>query len=165
MICAFCALIHMSIRNSPLSSLMLSMIVPGLGQIFNRETKKGFIILTSCLGLGLLTYSLSGLNAVSIALALILLWSSAIVDAYKVAKASGQPSDFYLHKPYVVVMLLLVGPLALPLLWQSPYFSRFARWTWTAIIAAAVAMFIATPYLMNWVIKQAPELRALLSGG
>ncbi len=142
---------------------MLSVIVPGLGQIFNRETKKGFIILASCLGLGLLTYWLSGLNRVSIALALILLWSSAIVDAYKVAKASGQPSDFYHRKPYVVVMLLLVGPLALPLLWQSPYFSRFARWTWTVIVVAAVVMFIATPYLMNWLIRQAPETMRVFS--
>lgn len=129
---------------------MLSVIVPGSGQVFNRESKKGIIIFASCLGLGLLAYWLSGLNKVSIALALILLWSSAIVDAYKVAKASDQPSNFYYRKPYVVVMLLLVGPLALPLLWQSPQFSRFARWVWTAIVAAAVVMFVATPYLLNW---------------
>jgi hypothetical protein len=153
-----CALIHMSVQKNPSAALLFSVIVPGLGQIFNRETKKGFIILASCLGLGLLTYWLSGLNKVSIALALILLWSSAIVDAYKVAKASGQPSDFYYRKPYVVVMLLLVGPLALPLLWQSPHFSRFARWAWTVIVTVAVAMFMATPYLLNSLIKQAAEI-------
>jgi hypothetical protein len=148
----------MSVRKSPIAALMLSVIVPGLGQIFNRETKKGFIILASCLGLGLLTYWLSGLNKVSIALALILLWSSAAVDACKVAKASDQPSDFYYRKSYVVVMLLLVGPLALPLLWKSPHFSRSARWTWTVTVAAAVVMFIATPYLLSWLIKQAAQM-------
>ena len=155
----------MSVRKNPIAALMLSVIVPGLGQIFNRETKKGFIVLASCLGLGLglLTYWPSGLNKVSIALnialALILLWTSAIVDAYKVAKASGQPSDFYYRRPYVVVMLLLVGPLALPLLWQSPHFSRFARWAWTVIVAAAVIMFIATPYFVDWLIKEAAEMK------
>ncbi|MGE5817211.1 MAG: hypothetical protein ACM37Z_04240 [Deltaproteobacteria bacterium] len=149
----------MSVQKNPIAALMLSVIVPGLGQIFNRETKKGFIILVSSLGLGLLIYWLSGLNKVSIALALMLLWSSAIVDAYKVAKASGQPSDFYYRRPYVIVMLLLVGPLALPLLWQSPHFSRFARWTWTAIVVAAVVMFIATPYLMNRLIQEASEMK------
>jgi hypothetical protein len=149
----------MSVRKSPTAALMLSVIVPGSGQVFNRESKKGIMIFASCLGLGLLAYWLSGLNKVSIALALILLWSSAIVDAYKVAKASDQPSDFYYRKPYVVVMLLLVGPLALPLLWQSPQFSRFARWVWTAIVAAAVVMFVATPYLLNWLINQGPEMR------
>ncbi len=114
--------------------------------------------MASCVGLGLLTYWFSGLNKLSMGLALILVWSSAIVDAYNVAKASGQPSDFYHRKAYVVLMLCLVGPLALPLLWQSPQFSRLARWTWTAIIAAAVAIFLATPYLMNWLLRQAPEM-------
>jgi hypothetical protein len=154
----------MPVRKSPIAALMLSVIVPGLGQIFNRETKKGFIILASCLGLALLTYWLSGLNQVSIALALILVWGSAIVDAYKVAKVSDQPSDFYYRKPYVVAMLLLVGPLALPLLWQSPHFSRFARWTWTVIVAAAVVMFIATPYLLTWLVKQAAEMTGKSEG-
>jgi hypothetical protein len=152
----------MAVRKNPIAALMLSVIVPGLGQIFNGETKKGFIILASCLGLvlGLLTYWPSDFNKVSIALALILLWSSAMVDAYKVAKASGQPSDFYYRKPYVVAMLVLVGPLALPLLWQSPHFSRFARWTWTVIVtAAAIVMVIATPQLMDWLIKEASEMK------
>jgi hypothetical protein len=137
---------------------MLSVIVPGLGQIFNEEKKKGLVIFGSCLGLGLLTYWLSGFNKFSIALALILLWSSAIIDAFKVAHASGQPSEFYYRRPYVVAMLLLVGPLAFPLLWQSPHFSRFARWIWTVIVVSAAVMFIATPYLMNWIIKQAPDM-------
>ena len=137
---------------------MLSLIVPGLGQIFNQESKKGFIILASCLGLGLITYWISGLNKVTIALALILLWSSAVVDAYKVAQSSDQPSDFYYRKPYVIAMLLLVGPLALPLLWQSPHFSRLARWTWTVVVVAAVVMFLATPYLLSWLAKQGAQL-------
>jgi hypothetical protein len=71
----------MPVRKNPIAALMLSVFVPGLGQIFNRESKKGIVILASCLGLGLLTYWLSGLNKISIVLALILLWSSAIVDA------------------------------------------------------------------------------------
>ena len=58
-----------------------------------------------------------------------LIWLSAIVDAYKVAKSAGQAAEFYYAKAYVVAMLLLVGPLALPLLWQSPNFSNTARWS------------------------------------
>ena len=143
----------MSVRKSPITALVLSVIVPGLGQIFNEEKKKGLVIFGSCLGLALLTYWFSGFNKFSIALALILLWSSAIVDAFKVANASGQPSEFYYRRPYVVAMLLLVGPLAFPLLWQSPQFSRFARWTWTVIVVTAALMFVVTPYLMSWLIK------------
>ena len=56
------------------------------------------------------------------------------------------------HRAYVVAMLLLVGPLALPLLWQSPNFSNGARWIWTMIVVGAALMFIATPYLFKSVI-------------
>ena len=133
--------------------MVLSVIVPGLGQIYNQEVKKGLVIFGSCLSLGLLTYWISGFNKFSTALALILIWISAMIDAYKVATTAGQPSDFYYREPYVVAMLLLVGPLALPLLWQSPHFSWIARWIWTAIVVVAALLFIATPYLMRLLIK------------
>ena len=132
--------------RTPLTAMFLSAIVPG---------KKGVTIFGSCLSLGLLSYWISGLNKISTLLALLLLWISAVTDAYKAAKASAQASDFYYRKPYVVAMLLLVGPLALPLLWQSQNFSRTARWTWTIIVVGAALLFVATPYLMNWLIKQA----------
>ncbi|HSF58210.1 MAG TPA: hypothetical protein VLD83_09075 [Candidatus Binatia bacterium] len=85
-----------------------------------------------------------------------LLWISAVIDAYKAAKASSQQADFYYRRPYVIAMLLLVGPLALPLLWQSPNFSRAARWIWTLIVVGAALLFVATPYLMHWLIRQGP---------
>ena len=75
-----------------------------------------------------------------------------MTDAYKVAETSGEPSDFYYRRAYVVTMLLLVGPLALPLLWQSPNFARTARWTWTVTVIVAALLFIATPYLLKWLI-------------
>jgi TM2 domain-containing membrane protein YozV len=142
----------MSDRKNSLTALALSAIVPGAGQIYNQEIKKGLVIFGSCLSLGLLTYWISGLNKISTALALALVWISAMTDAYKVAKTSGEPSDFYYRRPYVVAMLLLVGPLALPLLWQSPNFSLTARWTWTVIVVLAALLFIATPYLLKWLI-------------
>jgi TM2 domain-containing membrane protein YozV len=143
----------MSGPKNSLTALGLSFIIPGAGQIYNQEIKKGLVIFGSCLSLGLLTYWISGLNKISTALALTLVWMSAMTDAYKVAKTGGQPSDFYYRRAYVVTMLLLVGPLALPLLWQSPNFSRSARWTWTATVIAAALLFIATPYLLKWLIR------------
>jgi TM2 domain-containing membrane protein YozV len=143
----------MSARRNPFTAIVLSAIVPGLGQLYNQQVKKGLVIFGSCLSLGLLTYWISGLNKFSTALALILVWISAMTDAYKVATTAGQPSDFYYRRPYVVAMLLLVGPLALPLLWQSSHFSRTARWIWTAIVVVAALLFLATPYLLKWLIK------------
>jgi TM2 domain-containing membrane protein YozV len=141
-------------RSNPLLASLLSTIVPGSGQLYNGETKKGWLIIGSCLSLALLTYGLQGFHRISPALALLLLWVSAIADAYKVAQCSGQGSDFYYRRPYVVAMLLFVGPLALPLLWQSPHFSRTARWIWTAIVVGAAVLFVTTPYLVDWLIKQ-----------
>jgi TM2 domain-containing membrane protein YozV len=147
----------MPASKSPLIALMLSAVVPGLGQIYNQEVRKGLVIFGSALSLGLLSYWISGLNKISMLLALLLLWISAIADAYKVAKTSGQAADFYYRRPYVVAMLLLAGPLALPLLWQSPYFSPTARWTWSLIVVGGVLLFLTTPYLMNWLIRQAAQ--------
>ena len=82
-------------HRTPLIALVLSALVPGLGQLYNKETRKGLVIIGSCLGLGLLIYSQSGLNRITFAVALLLVWISAIAEAYKSAQASGQPPDFY----------------------------------------------------------------------
>ena len=142
--------LFMTPRAKSLLALLLSMLLPGLGQIYNREQKKGWVILACCLVLGSATYWLSAFNAFTAALALLLVWLSAIVDAYKVATSTGQTAEFYYAKSYVVTMLLLVGPLALPLLWQSPNFSNTARWVWTAIVVGVALLFVVTPYLLRW---------------
>jgi uncharacterized protein DUF5683 len=142
----------MTTQSKPLLALILSAALPGLGQIYNNERKKGWVIVGCCAALAVATYWLSGFNAVSAALALLLIWLSAILDAYKVAKSTGQTAEFYYARAYVVAMLLLVGPLALPLLWQSPNFSNTTRWLWTVIVVGAVLMFITTPYLLEWVV-------------
>jgi hypothetical protein len=139
----------MTTRAKAFVALILSMLLPGLGQIYNREQKKGWVIIACCLVLGSATYWLSGFNAITAALALLLIWLSAIVDAYKVAMSTGQTAEFYYAKSYVITMLLLVGPLALPLLWQSPNFSNTARWLWTVIVVGAALLFVVTPYLLQ----------------
>jgi len=143
----------MTTQSNPFLAVILSAILPGLGQIYNQEQKKGWVIIGCCLVLSLAVYWFSGLNAVTFALALLLIWISAIVDAYKVAKSAGQAAEFYYAKSYVVAMLLLVGPLALPLLWQSPNFSSGARWVWTVIVVGTALLFIATPYLLKSLIR------------
>lgn len=142
----------MTPRAKSFLALILSMLLPGLGQIYNQEQKKGWVIFACCLFLGIATYWLTGFNAITAALALLLLWLSAIIDAYKVAKSAGHAAEFYYAKRYVVAMLLLVGPLALPLLWQSPNFASTARWVWTVVVVGAALLFVVTPYLLQQVI-------------
>lgn len=46
-----------------------------------------------------------------------------------------RPSRWYHSVWFVLVMLFFVlGPLALPLLWSSPRFSRAAKWTLTLLL-------------------------------
>ena len=145
-------------RRRPLLALALSAIVPGLGQIYNEEARKGLVIIGSCLGLAMLIYWQSGLNKISFGLALLLIWMSATIDAYKVAQASGQPSEFFYRKTYVVSLLLLIGPFALPLLWRSPHFSRTARWVWIVLVVGATLLFFLTPHLTSWTLRRlSPE--------
>jgi hypothetical protein len=143
----------MTTPSKPILAMVFSALLPGLGQVYNQERKKGWVIVGSCLILSLAIYWFSGLNAITFALALLLIWISAIVDAYKVAKSAGHAAEFYYAKSYVVAMLLLVGPLALPLLWQSPNFSNTTRWIWTVIVVGAALMFVATPYLLQSLIR------------
>ena len=69
------------------------------------------------------------------------------------APAQESKLPWYFTKGSLVTAFVVVGPLALPLLWQSPNFSRTARWVWTVIVVGAVLTFIATPYLLRSLIR------------
>lgn len=48
-------------------------------------------------------------------------------------------------------MLLTVGPLSLPMLWQNPRFSRTAKIIWTAfIIAVFVFGVLLAVFFLPW---------------
>jgi hypothetical protein len=127
-------------------------LLPGFGQLYNRESTKGVIIFASAVSLGILGSWFAGFNRFAMWLALLLLWVSAATDAYQMAKNAGKAADFYYRKPFVVAMLLLVGPLALPLLWKSKNFSATARWLWTLLVVSVALLFIATPYLVKGIV-------------
>jgi TM2 domain-containing membrane protein YozV len=152
-----------AVQKNPCIAFFLSLLIPGLGQTYNGEKTKGLIIAGAYVLLGSVGLVLSGLNRVTMLLALLLVWCSAILDAYKTAQAFGQPQDWYFRRAYVVAMLLLVGPLALPLLWRSPYFSRVARWGWTGVVTLAVLFFLTMPYLLARLVRRMPEFRQVLS--
>jgi TM2 domain-containing membrane protein YozV len=140
----------MASQKKPLVALILSLVLPGLGQAYNREVVKGIIIAGACLALAAGSLWLSGIWQLSAALAFLVLWVSAILDGYKTAKLLGQPLDWYYRVSYVVTMLLLVGPLALPLLWRSPYFSRRARWIWAVVVILNLLLLLPMAYLLRW---------------
>ena len=152
----------MPAQKNPYLAFLLSLVVPGLGQGYNAEQSKGLVIFASCLLLGALAVWLSGLNRLTVILAVIMVWLSSAIDAYKTAASFGQSLDWYYRPSYVTAMLLLVGPLALPLLWRSTYFSSTSRWVWTTVVVSVALLFLATPYLLHLLIQQIPELETTL---
>jgi hypothetical protein len=149
-------------QKYPFAALILSLAVPGLGQVYNGERTKGLVIAGACTVLAIGCWWLSGLNRLSFGFALLGVWLAAILDAYKTAKTFGQSLDWYYRKTYVVPMLLLVGPLALLLLWRSPHFSPSTKRFWTIMVTSVVLLFFATPYLIHWLIQRVPELETVL---
>ena len=149
-------------KKSPLIACILSLLVPGLGQGYNAERSKGLFIFTACILLAGSAAWLSGLNRLTAVLAVVLLWFSSVIDAWKTAASFGHAFDWYYRPSYVITMLLLVGPLALPLLWRSSYFSHTARWVWTTFVVSVALLFLVTPYLLHWLVQQVPALENTL---
>ena len=147
--------------RSPWLAGLLSALAPGAGQLYNGERAKGWAML--CIAGGILLASaathawLTGLLLGAVYLCVMIPSAS---DAYRTAggqAAPVQPQATW----YVVLMLLSVGPFALPLLWQHPRFSRGAKIGWTiAVILMALAAVLALSSVGTTLEQLAPSLSA-----
>jgi TM2 domain-containing membrane protein YozV len=129
--------------KNPKVAFFYSLIAPGLGQIYLGERAKGWTFL--CMGAGVAVSLIFSHTAVScflmggIYLAVMI---PAALDAFQTA--SERPRTFSGDTiPYVIVMLLTIGPFAFPLLWQSQKFSHRAKIVWTIIITGIALLSIA----------------------
>ena len=153
----------MSSRRHPLAAALGSLILPGGGQLYNREWAKGFAIVCMDIGIAVgMALSLAGppvtrslLGAAGLGVIYLCVWIPSVVDAYQTA-GGGQTALLSGDRPwYVITMLLMVGPGAIPLLWQSRRFSRAAKLAWTAAVIA-VALFgilfivVISPKIEPW---------------
>ena len=147
----------------PFVAAALSGLLPGLGQLHNGESAKGIALLFTSAGLlgGLLLATVgpdssrSWLSALLLAAVYPFLWLPAVLDAYQ--HAGGLPESILSNTPRwcVVIMLFAIGPMAVPLLWQSPGFSRGAKILWTIVVIsialAAVLLILAVgPVVASW---------------
>jgi TM2 domain-containing membrane protein YozV len=129
--------------KDPRLALFYSVVVPGLGQIYLGERAKGWTFL--CMGAGVVVSLIISHTAVAcflmggIYLAVMI---PAALDAFQTA--SGRPRTFSGDTiPYVIAMLFLVGPFAIPLLWQSQKFSPRAKIVWTIVVIGIALLSIA----------------------
>lgn len=137
-------MIRMTTTRSPWLAAVLSAILPGLGQVYNRDRAKGIAMLCMALGIGItiaISHSVWSLILMGVLYVAVLI--PAVHDAYQIARHRG-PSLAGEQLWYVVWMLLCVGPFALPLLWQSRRFSTRGKLLWTiAVILIALIGILA----------------------
>lgn len=57
--------------------------------------------------------------------------------------ADGQPVKWYFSRAGVILLLLAIGPLALPFLWRSPCFKTPSKWVWTVLTMILTVVAVA----------------------
>ena len=145
--------------KNPYLASIYSVLVPGLGQLYLGERAKGWMLV--CMAIGVIVGLIISHTPIScflmggIYLAVMI---PAASDAFRTA--SGRPRVFMADTvPYVIVMLLMVGPFAVPLLWQSTKFSKMAKILWTVAVILiaflAIAMLTLSASFLDQIMKQA----------
>lgn len=70
-------------------------------------------------------------------------------------KSSATKTKWYHKTPTITLALLLVGPLALPLVWLHPQYKTAIKIIVSIIVIAATAFFVyLSAYLYNQIISQ-----------
>ena len=91
----------------------------------------------------------STFTAVLLGAIYLFVWIPAIIDAAQHASGAARPLLSGENAWYVIVMLLTIGPGAMPLLWQSRRFSRLAKILWsTAIMLIFVGGLLLVVYVV-----------------
>ncbi len=141
----------------------LSAVLPGLGQLANGERSKGLGVLSSALGVlggvGLALWGPEGFRSwvtvVLLAAVYPFVWLPAVLDAWRGAR--GEPSALLSGERiwYVLVLLATIGPMALPVLWQSPRFATWLKWLLSVVVVGiAVLAVVVALWLGPWIEAQ-----------
>lgn len=135
----------MTEQRSPALPALLAFFVPGAGQLYNGERSKAYSLFCMLAGIGFAYwyYRASVFAQSSVFVLQLILMLTACADAYAVARHK-EPVVDPSRRWSVIAGLMIVGPFALPLLWQSPRFSKLSKWTWTVgvILFAVVATML-----------------------
>ena len=108
-------------------------LVPGVGHLALGKRKKAVALFVIDLGMVVSLFFLkSTAGHLLVSFGYLMVMVPAVIETY--ALAHGGVSRFSESKPYVVALLLMTGLSALPLLWQSPAFSKKIKITWSVVV-------------------------------
>ena len=140
-------------RKNPWIAAGLS-LVPGAGHFYIGRFKKGFALF--CIDAALvaaLFFSSKRLAYVLAAMIYLVTMIPGVLETYQAAK-TGETAPRSESKIYVVLMLLVTGFPALPLLWQNTRFSPAAKRVWTAAVAVLAVLFFGALFFWGSAIEK-----------
>jgi hypothetical protein len=161
-------------RRPPILAAAMSLLLPGLGQLVNGDRPKGLTVLCMAVatagGAGVAALGpealRSWLTLLLLTITYLFILVPSVLDAYQ--EAAGAPAQLLSGRRawYVILMLLTIGPMSLPLLWQSPVFSRRGKIVWTIVVVLIALLFILSLVLtgpaLERLLQDYPELAPLL---
>lgn len=127
--------------------VLLSILLPGLGQLYLGERTNGLSLIAASLGMGLvLCFDPSSLTSIFIALAYLSLVYHAAKDAYYGTKNTESIQ-------YILGLAVVCGPFCLPLLWQNGQIKTRGKVIWTAIILILTGLAIASMIYLDPIVN------------
>ncbi|MES2504099.1 MAG: hypothetical protein V4534_04390 [Myxococcota bacterium] len=119
-----------------MAAIILSIIFPGLGNLSQGDKPGGLALMSAALGLILLCmWDLSWFTTIFVVLAYFsLIWHS-VRDMQKGTRHTESIQ-------YVLGLSAVVGPFALPLLWQNRSIHTRAKKIWTAVILFITVLLV-----------------------
>ena len=126
-----------------LSILVASVsLVPGVGHLMIGRRGKAAALFVIDFGLVCSLFFLkSNVGYILAFLGYLIVMVPAVIETYTLAQ--GGVSRFSNSKPYIVVLLLKEGFSALPLLWQSPLFSRRIKIVWSIVVPVLAILYFS----------------------
>ena len=153
-------------RKSPLTAAGLSFVMPGLGHIYAGKRSQGtaYLCITAGIwaGIGLALSGPPAMRSHMSAFLFMVLYPLVLFPA--MIEASQAPKQHVSQSPwsekpwYIIVMMLCVGPPALPMLWASKQFSRSAKIIWAAAVlilffSCIFVLLVIVPWIERWLGK------------
>jgi hypothetical protein len=139
---------------------LLSILLPGLGQLYLGERANGLSLIAASLGMGIvLRFDPSWLTGVFIALAYLSLIYHAAKDAYRGTKNTESIE-------YILGLAVVCGPFCLPLLWQNRQIKTQGKIIWTVIILVLTGLAIASMIFLDPIVnKILDQYKTILPSG
>ena len=139
-------------------AVWLSILAPGAGHLYLGDRRGGMALLCVTVALLLaIVVSMVGpapLRSPATAVLLLLPYAMLSVPAARSLRNEPRETPAIHRRGYLLVMLAVAGPMALPLLWQSEAFSRPGKIVWTIVVIAIVVIAVGALVVVGPMIEE-----------